>query len=276
MPPARFTPTTRSVPTTHVVELDAATVTKRYRSWDLRQPEREWRALTLLAEHAPALAPEPLRYAPAEAPPSVTMSRLPGEPLSAPLSDAQLTGLVEAMSTCQNAIPAADLAALPPRLLHPLDALTNLRAWSQRVPPPPDAATAAALDGARGWLGRPHLDTVFAAEPPPVFGTGDGNLANVLWDGSRARLVDFEFSGRGDRAYELAEVAEHVSAKHVLAPGDLLDRFELSPSERARLPECRRLLAVFWLLALLSDDPDRPRNPPGTLAHQAEHLLALL
>lgn len=264
------------MPTTHVVELGTATVTKRYRSWDLGQPEREWRALTLLAEHAPALAPEPLRYAPAETPPSVTMSRLPGEPLSAPLTDAQLTGLVEAMTACQSAIPAADLAALPPRLLHPLDALKKLRAWSQRVPTPPDGPAAAALDGARDWLGRPHLDTVFAAEPPPVLGTGDGNLANVLWDGSRARLVDFEFSGRGDRAYELAEVAEHVSTKNVLAPGDLLDRFELTASEKIRLPECRRLLAVFWLLALLSDDPDRPRNPPGTLVHQAEHLLTLL
>jgi hypothetical protein len=154
--------------------------------------------------------------------------------------------------------------------------LQNLRAWSQRIPPPADAVTAAALAGARDWLGRPRLDAVFAAEPPPVFGTGDGNLANVLWDGSRARLVDFEFSGRSDLAYELAEVAEHVSAKNVLAPGDLLDRFEPTPSERSRVRECRRLLAVFWLLALLSDDPERPRNPPGTLAHQAGHLLALL
>jgi hypothetical protein len=262
--------------TTHAVEMGPATVTKRYRSWDLGQPDREWRALTLLADHAPALAPEPLRYDPAETPPSVTMSRLPGEPLSAPLTDAQVTALAEAMSACQTAIPAADLAALPPRLLHPLDALQNLRAWSQRIPPPADAVTAAALAGARDWLGRPRLDAVFAAEPPPVFGTGDGNLANVLWDGSRARLVDFEFSGRSDLAYELAEVAEHVSAKNVLAPGDLLDRFEPTPSERSRLRECRRLLAVFWLLALLSDDPERPRNPPGTLAHQAGHLLALL
>ncbi|MWA05150.1 phosphotransferase [Actinomadura sp. LD22] len=262
--------------TTHGVEMGPATVTKRYRSWDLDQPEREWRALTLLAEHAPGLAPRPLHYAAAETPPSVTMSRLPGEPLTAPLTDAQLTALAEAISSSQNAIPAAALAALPPRLLHPLDALKNLRAWSERVAPPPDALAARALTGAREWLRRPHLDTVFAAEPPPVFGTGDGNLANFLWDGSRVRLVDFEFSGRGDRAYELAEVAEHVSAKNALAPDALLGRFELAPSERARLPECRRLLAAFWLLALLSDDPQHPRNPPGTLAHQAGHLLALL
>ncbi|QKG23064.1 aminoglycoside phosphotransferase family protein [Actinomadura verrucosospora] len=262
--------------TTHGIAIGAASVTKRYRSWDMAQPEREWRALTLLAEHAPGLAPEPLRDGTAESPPAVTMSRLPGEPLSAPLTDAQFAALVEAMSVSQTAIPAAVLAALPSRLLHPLDALKNLRAWSERGRPPSDALAAEALGAARGWLRRPALDAVFAAEPPPVFGTGDGNLANFLWDGSRVRLVDFEFSGRGDRAYELAEVAEHVSAKGVLDPGTLLGRFELTPAERARLPECRRLLAVFWLLALLSDDPDRPRNPPGTLVHQAGHLLTLL
>jgi Ser/Thr protein kinase RdoA (MazF antagonist) len=261
---------------THGVEMGPATVTKRYRSWDQGQPEREWRALTLLAQHAPALAPEPLHYAAEETPPSITMSRLPGGPLSAPLTDAQLTALTEAMSASQNAIPVEALTALPSRLLHPLDALKNLRAWSRRMAPPQDALAAGAVRSARAWLHRPHLDTVFAVEPPPVFGTGDGNLANFLWDGSRVRLVDFEFSGRSDRAYELAEVAEHVSARNVVAPDVLLGRFDLAASERARLRECRRLLAVFWFLALLSDDPDRPRNPRGTLGDQAEHLLRLL
>jgi aminoglycoside phosphotransferase (APT) family kinase protein len=45
-----------------------------------------------------------------------------------------------------------------------------------------------------------------------VLGHGDPNLANFLWDGSQLRLVDFEDSGPGDRAFELALLTEHLSA----------------------------------------------------------------
>ncbi len=46
----------------------------------------------------------------------------------------------------------------------------------------------------------------------PVFGQGDANLANFLWDGERVRMVDFEDSGLSDRAFELAVLVEHISA----------------------------------------------------------------
>jgi hypothetical protein len=44
---------------THAVDVDPSrsVVTKRYRSWHRREPEREWAALTLLAEYAPGLLP---------------------------------------------------------------------------------------------------------------------------------------------------------------------------------------------------------------------------
>jgi hypothetical protein len=38
----------------------------------------------------------------------------------------------------------------------------------------------------------------------------------------------------------------------------------------------KRLLALYWFLAVLSEDPARPRNPSGTAARQAERPLALL
>ena len=44
---------------THAVELGPTVVVKRFRSHDQDRHGREWRALTLLAEHAPGLAPEP-------------------------------------------------------------------------------------------------------------------------------------------------------------------------------------------------------------------------
>ncbi|MCZ0970865.1 phosphotransferase [Streptomyces albulus] len=107
-----------------------------------------------------------------------------------------------------------------------------------------------------------------------MFGAGDGNAANYLWDGRRVRVVDFEESGRSDRAYELAEIVEHVSAwqPHPFDTAAFLGRFALTPAESARLRECRTLHALMWLCLLAADDPAHPRNPPGTAARQARRL----
>jgi hypothetical protein len=56
----------------------------------------------------------------------------------------------------------------------------------------------------------------------------------------------------------------------------LLTRFELSRAEAVRLRESRRLLATYWLTALLPNGPGHARNPPGTLDRQAARLLTLL
>jgi thiamine kinase-like enzyme len=111
-----------------------------------------------------------------------------------------------------------------------------------------------------------------------VFGPGDGNLANYLWDGTRVQVVDFEDSGRSDRAFELAEITEHVSS-WVGPPLDVpsfLAHFDLTSAEASRLRDCRRLLALVWLFLLSFDDPNNPRNPPGTADRQAERLRKLL
>ncbi len=119
---------------------------------------------------------------------------------------------------------------------------------------------------------------LLAAEAPPVFGHADGNLANHLWDGRRVALVDFEDAGRSDRAFELADAAEHVSMR--LGAGvdaqAFLARFDLSPAEHVRLNGFRRLFGLFWLLMLLPSSPGHRRNPPGTLERQADRLFLLL
>ncbi|WUO26341.1 aminoglycoside phosphotransferase [Streptomyces sp. NBC_00287] len=114
---------------------------------------------------------------------------------------------------------------------------------------------------------------------PPVFGAGDGNFANYLWDGSRVQIVDFEDSGLSDRAFELAEITEHV-ASWVDQPLDVAsfpNQFDLTTAESVRLTECRRLLALVWLFLLIFDeDQKNPRNPPGAVERQADRLFALL
>lgn len=156
--------------------------------------------------------------------------------------------------------------------------MRHLEVWAVSVRPKFSGVVGRAMDSGLAWLGRSGLGSPAEGKVPPVFGPGDGNLANYLWDGSQVRVVDFEDSGRSDRAFELAEITEHVSS-WVERPLDVpafLNEFDLSPTESARLRECRRLLALVWLFLLAMDDPEHPRNPPGTADHQAARLLAML
>jgi hypothetical protein len=88
-------------------------VVKRFRSWDRREPVREWAALVLLAEFAPGLAAVPVRADLAADPSVVEMSRLPGVPLGgSPLTAAQADALVLALDRLWDAVPASRLAGL--------------------------------------------------------------------------------------------------------------------------------------------------------------------
>ncbi len=81
-----------------------------------------------------------------------------------------------------------------------------------------------------------------------------------------------------DRAWELADITEHVSA-WVDTEFDVpafLEHFDLRPAEAARLRDSRRLFALCWLKLLRLQDQPHPRNPPGTVEKQAQRLLDLL
>src|SRR3954452_9179019 len=82
---------------THTVEADDSALTKHYTSWSRDEPGREWAALTLLSRQAPGLVPAPLAQA-SNPRPWVSMSVLPGEPLSGSLTPEQLEGLGDALA----------------------------------------------------------------------------------------------------------------------------------------------------------------------------------
>ncbi len=63
------------VQSTHDVSIGELTVVKRYRSWDRGEPECEWRALSLLHQYRPGLAPEPLSLTYPDGTPTIEMSR---------------------------------------------------------------------------------------------------------------------------------------------------------------------------------------------------------
>jgi hypothetical protein len=253
-------------------------VVKRFRSWDRREPDREWTALVLLAEFAPGLAAAPVRADLAANPPVIEMSRLPGVPLGGSLlSAAQADALVLALDRLWNAVPGTILAGLG-------DAGANASQLTRQVAAmltaphalddhgPVRRAWQAGADWfSGGTLGR--LD-----DGDPVLGQGDSNLANFLWDGAEVRIVDFEDSGPSDRAFELAVLVEHISAwSDAGLPADaLLGSFGLTAAEQVRVREYRRLCALFWLMLLLPGGPAHDRNPPGTRERQAARLLLLL
>jgi aminoglycoside phosphotransferase len=265
---------------THDVSIDAlgGFVAKRFRSWARDEPAREWRALRLLDEYAPGLAPRPLSATLNRFPPVITMSRVPGEPLgSAAVGPAHVHALVAALDRLWRSVP-------PQRLAGPGE--RNPAAFSGQVRQALAAGYALGADvrvrraaaRASAWLASGAVDRAVAACDRVVLGQGDPCLANFLWDGREMRLVDFEDSGPSDRAFELAILVEHLSAwlDAGLDAGRLLDLFEPTAAERERLLEFRRLAALFWLVLLRPGGPAGRRNPPGTLRRQADRLLALL
>jgi thiamine kinase-like enzyme len=141
-----------------------------------------------------------------------------------------------------------------------------------------DSLPRQAYRAALAWLDSGRAERPGSVTGRPVFAQGDPNLANHLWDGNSVRLVDFEASGRGDRAAELADFVEHVTvwAYAGIDAGAFLERFDLDPGERQQITQLRRLLAAFWDMRLLPVGSAYGRNPPGTFERQARRLLDLL
>jgi hypothetical protein len=265
---------------THHVHVRRDVVLKTFKSWDRQEHVREWDALVLLSEYAPGLAPMPLAEELNADPPTVHMSRLTGEPLGkARLGSGQLAAVADAISRLHGAVPTDVLSGLRPRVLYSAAAISHVEALCRDRPPPDgDPLVQRAWDAGLTWLAKEEQATLGVEGVVPVFGHGDPNPANYLWDGRRVYLVDFEDSGASDRAFELAVLAEHLSVWRdgFVAVPALLQRFDLGPAEQLRLAYFRRLWALFWLVLLLPGGPADQRNPKGTLQRQSRRLLALL
>ncbi|WP_424215232.1 aminoglycoside phosphotransferase family protein [Streptomyces sp. BI20] len=274
---------------THTLDFHADTVVKTYASWDRGEARREWRSLTLLAHHAPGHAPRPLAARLDLRPPRITMERLPGTPLrGTDVPPEAVEALADTLRAVHTAVPAAALARQPEAAWHAarLDARARAGldhpALDPALPPTPEGPgplARRALAEARVLVARESLAEHSGTRAlVPVLGLADGNLANHLWDGERVRLVDFEDSGRCDRAFELATMCEHPSAWVDTRFDAELLLAHLAPAapEAARLRHLRRLVAVLWLVAYLTDPGAIARNPPDTAERAADRLLTLL
>jgi Ser/Thr protein kinase RdoA (MazF antagonist) len=266
---------------THDLTFTATEVRKRYVSWERGEAEREWTCLTLLARHAPGVAPMPLRRETDAGHPVVVMERLPGDPLGdQPLTPVQTTELGHTLRRVY-AVPVASVRATGigerhygPTTLAPT--LTEVLGEPHDLGQTRDPALVAhAVAAALGWLRAPDR------LPRPrltALGIADLNPANVLWDGRTCRLVDFEDGGLTDPAYELADHVEHIAARAtgVFDPESLAAAVGLTAVDRERMHAYRPLWAAYWLAMLLPGNGGFRRNPPGTTEAQAAHLMTLL
>jgi Ser/Thr protein kinase RdoA (MazF antagonist) len=266
---------------THRLDFTAAEVHKHIVRWDDGEADREWACLTLLAEHAPGIAPQPLRREEYEGAPVIVMERLPGSPLpSVPASDTQILALGEALRAMY-AIPAEVLrgTSLLERRMGPsslCDVLKSLLSSVEDLDSCEDPLLVdAALQAAREHVSRATLDPV---PPLTAIGIADLNPANVLWDGNRCRLVDFEDGGLTFPAFELADHIEHIGSRlyGVYDADALVTAAGFGADERALIENYRILWAIFWLAMLLPGRSAYGRNPRGTLERQARWLLALI
>ncbi|MFC9983394.1 aminoglycoside phosphotransferase family protein [Microbacterium keratanolyticum] len=263
---------------THELTFTATEARKRYRTWSDREPEREWVCLTVLAEHAPGLAPRPLRRETADGAPAIVMERLAGEPLgAAPLNGAQTASLGRALRRLYSVpLSAAQALDLGERRLGPSSFGTELRQWANG---PYDLKECQnpqlverALRASRQWL----ADTPQVPAQLSVLGIADLNPANVLWDGSVCRLVDFEDGGLSELAFELADHVEHLAGRDVYDADTLVDAVGLTKDEKERFTHWRCHWAIFWLLMLLPGNGGFLRNPAGTTEAQAARALRML
>jgi Ser/Thr protein kinase RdoA (MazF antagonist) len=259
---------------THDLEVGEYEVVKRFRSSARGEHRREWHALVTLDAYAPGLAPAPLGCDLDSSPPQVRMSRVAGCPLAGQVVTAvHLDAVAAAIDRLHAAVPAEVAGAVRPQPWLAAGVRSRLESYAAvRCPGDADRVVRSAFDAAVRWLA--HVAEPDLGAVTPVFGQGDGNLANYLWDGRRVRLVDFEDSGRSDRAFELAAVAEHLSVWHDAGVGTaaFLARFELTPAQAARVLFFRRAFAFFWLVNLLGAGDDRL----DALRAQALRLLAML
>jgi aminoglycoside phosphotransferase (APT) family kinase protein len=203
------------------------------------------------------------------------MSRVAGDPLDGVLTPELSTAMVQAYRTLF-AVPVQ--ADTPRRHWHPEAFLRHNATWIEaelmRAELP--GVVRRALAAARTW----HAD------PPdglgeirdPVIAQGDAKDDNMLWDGERVHLVDFEGFGVGDLAFEIADLVEHISARlrGLRDPEAVIAAFELRPAVVARVAAYRIVLATFWLLMILPGNTGHLLNPEGSAEAQAGHLLELL
>ena len=242
---------------------------ERRRAW------REWTALERMWRSGLRFSPEPVAYLP-DGPlpqPAVVYRWAEGAPLSGQIMSARdLTDLISALTTIHRAPRQPDTQPLiayhqPPDyaayLAEIRENVERVQTWARHRRDdagglPDWAADLSQLAPAIGETAHLAEELVRSsgmsgAFPIPALIRVDGNLDNILCDENRQlTFVDWEYSGAGDPAYDLAELRWHPGAGHLPDAwwDEALDSYappskDVEFSERLALYS--RLLPIWWV-----------------------------
>ena len=245
---------------------DGSTVCcKLFSSDDRQADDREWNALCLLQAAEAEFAPRPLYHEPG----AVVMSFAEGEGLGrSSLDPTQVRTLANRLDRVYN-IPVH--TSVPTVSELPGGGANRIRRLQAIV-----ASDDPAVAVAGRWLDTAEPDQLRNLDMS-VFGRGDPNLANCLWHPPALTLVDWEYSGRTNRVFELGDLIEHIQSR---ATSDeaweaFIEAFDLTHSESHNLGICRRLMSAYWLFLLQPGQPGATINPATARTIQSERVLAL-
>jgi aminoglycoside phosphotransferase (APT) family kinase protein len=205
--------------------------------------------------------------------------RVAGIPLVTALADPDVRSAVTASTAALvRALHEVDPAGIEKR--DPLD-YARARFAEQRLRP-----------GFPAWaagLGSifADLEATLARDPRSVVSHNDLNLGNLMWDGTRAWLIDWGQAGLAHPFYDLAVMAlclqlDDATAHSLLAEQGRERRQHsrsLDDSERETFAAARRLAMLFYGIVNASLVPDLdllPASPPGVAACYAERYAGRL
>jgi aminoglycoside phosphotransferase (APT) family kinase protein len=205
-----------------------------------------------LGEHGVTAAGAAFWHDPHPELPAVGLRFVPGQPITrAEMPSKALPAMVTALRQIHQ-VPLGPFATLG-RLDSASDFVRRITStWPEQLRQHPDEALTRDMSALIiAW--QDHGDAVVLAEPAPlVLSHGDGNLDNWLWHDfiSAVYVLDWEFAGHSDVAYDAAELIEHPSARAIddelwlaLLPELGVD----SDQGRGRFAAARRTVALRWL-----------------------------
>lgn len=230
---------------------------------------REWWALTTLSDAGLLLAPRPLAFEADEEQATIIMELLEGAPRVEPATPNDLPAIADALSQLYG-IALSGLGVPPGPAVGSAQAIVERvrTAWAELTAPRFDPVRDRARALGRMWLESDGPACVLG-DGTPILSRGDGNLVNWLKTNRGLRLVDFEYSGMSERAFDIGDFMSHPSTAEVSETQweRFSERLDLTPVERRRTLETRRLFVFFWIMKFWGDPtPDRLE---ARLAHGA-------
>jgi hypothetical protein len=241
---------------------------KVYRVDERRRAEREWLSLTFLSRHQAGSAPLPLWADPHPGQPGIGMSFVPGRPF--PESGdwhEPLRALVGVQRQYAELPLHGELGTLErvDSASHYVRRITGI--WAPVVRSRPgDALTRDLLRILSRW--KASGDAAVLAEPARrIFSRGDSNLLNWLWDGASMRVVDYEFAGYSDLAFDCADLTEHISSRQAgiddHAWAEVISLAGIGGGDQRRFEAARRTCALRWLAVLWKQRDTRTEEFTG-------------